>query len=195
MSETPDYQRKTQSLPQQYLPLLHRALLFFLEDIDEARTVTDGAIEQAARQWAALEAEGNPMHVLGVAAADQCELLLPRSANRPGRRVPTSEQIVRHIEFYDWEQRLARVEVAIDVRRASVLENGGVPDEDAELLELKTRHVELLRNLLQVRLRLNSDDDEAAGGGLAAEIKIPPPEKGPGGGRTFGEALEPARNP
>ena len=198
MSETPDDVRKAQETHLQFLtyrPLLLRALRYFLENEGEAELVTIGAFEQAERQWSALEGEANIRQVIANAADDQCALLLPRVEGEPERRAPQAAEIFRHLAWYDWERRIEGIELQLSVLRASLRE-AGTPEADSDMLvELQARFDELVKNLFRSRLGMSADDDEPAGGGVACEVPVPPPHRGPGGGRTFEEALMPARNP
>lgn len=177
-----------------YRPGLERALRYFLESETEAALVTGGALEQAERQWVALEGEANPLHLIGLAAADQCELLLPRPEGDAPRRVPTALQLIRHLEWFDWEQRIEALKLAIAVREASVREAERRPEDDAEVAELQEKLDSLISLLFRAQLGL-SDEDENAGGGIPATVTPEPPGRGPGEKRTVDEALALARNP
>jgi hypothetical protein len=174
-----------------YRPVVQEAVQFYLDNRIEAAWVTARTFEQARRVWEAAEGEVSPLEVLARCAVFQCGLLLPRLPGLPRRRVPTEEQLFRYLEVPRFERLLEAIDTRIAVARASAREAGiDVTEDLARLEELRERMIE---DFYSRRLRL--DEDGEAGGGIGCLTAPPSPRRGPGGGRTFEEALALPRNP
>jgi len=179
---------------QRYRHALKETLWWFLEDEGEAERVTAGAFEQTERQWKAIEGEANVLSLLAQAAVDQCERLLPRPWNQISRRIPTVYQIEANLIQFRFEQRVAAMRTMLEAMRASIREAGRDPAADTDLNELEAGVERLVAQYYNQRLPWD-DGENPLGGGALCPVMPPDPMRGPGGGRTFAEALAPARNP
>jgi hypothetical protein len=179
-----------------YRDALFEAVLWYLEDDRETEVVVAGALEQAERQWGALEGEANVLHLLAMAAVDQIERLLPRPWNRLSRRVPTVAQLTESLSLYQFDRRVAEMRAMLDVMKASARERGGDTEGGAQIAELEAMMDRLVSTFYKGRLPWDEDGgDDPQFGGAVCPVTVPPPMRGPGEGRTFSEALAPARNP
>lgn len=174
-----------------YREPLNEAVLWYLEDEPETELVVGGTLDQAERQWAALEGEANVIHLLSVAAVDQIERLLPRPWNRVGRRVPTVGQMEASLSAYRFEKRVAAMRATVEVLKGSIREGGATADQ-ADIAELERIIDQMVATFYKAHLPL---DDDPEFGGAVCKAAVPPPMRGPGGGRTFDEALAPPRSP
>lgn len=177
-------------LREQYREGLTQAVRYFLEDDDETAVVVRQTFEQAERVFDASEGEVSALELLARTARFQIGLLLPRPEDKPERWVPTEEQLFRQLEAFRIERRIAEMEARIAALTAQARESGD--DVSQRLAQMEYVRDSLLQQFYNAKLRL---DDGEAGGAVGVPVVVPPPQRGPGGGRTFEEALAAPRNP
>jgi hypothetical protein len=173
---------------------LWNAVRFYLEDSHETNIVVSGAMEQAARVFEASEGELNPLEVFARTAAYQVQLLLPRPEDKPERREPSEAQLFLHLELFRLERLIERKREQIDRLKASSWESG--QDFFDVLARLESELADMITGFYNRRLQLGDEGDwGGADGPIGAVPKMPPPDRDPGAGRTYEEALALPRNP
>jgi hypothetical protein len=174
-----------------YRAALREALVFYLESEGEAELVLRRTFEQAERVWDASENEVGVLELLARTAAFQCDLLIPRRDSLPKRQAPTDAQLYRYLERYRLERRIAELEARMEAVRATAREEG--VDGDQRLEALEKGHDAMIEQFY--RRWYDFGDDDPANGSVGSLLPVIPPRRGPGGGRTFEEALAPPCNP
>jgi hypothetical protein len=101
--------------------------------------------------------------------------------------------LYRYLETHRFERLLEEIDARIEALRAAARESGSAEVSVADWTRLERARERMIAEFYGRHLRLGEDD--ASGGAIGSRIAPPPPRRGPGGGRTFEEALASPRSP